>query len=208
MYPRQVPRTAPTAVRVALVERAAAMLARREPVTLRSLVAGTGVSTMAVYTHFDGMPGLWRAVRHEGFVRLAARFDAVPTSDDAVRDLAAYGAIYQAHAGEHPDLYRAMFDDIHGLDDPVVADATFDALVGAVARAVADGRFGADCVPRDLATRYWAIGHGLAMLRLGLVLDADALPGHAQAVSVALFTDAGDDPARCRASVLSGWMVG
>ena len=47
------------------------MLARREPVTLRAVVAGTGVSTMAVYTHFDGMPGLWRAVRQEGFTRLA-----------------------------------------------------------------------------------------------------------------------------------------
>jgi len=184
------------------------MLARREPVTLRSLVAGTGVSTMAVYTHFDGMPGLWRAVRHEGFVRLLARFTDIRPTDDAVRDLAALGAIYQAHAREQPDLYRAMFDDSYGLDDAVVPDAAFDTLVDAAARAVADGRFDAGCVPRDLATRYWAVGHGLAMLRLGLVLDADALPGHAQALSVALFTDAGDDPARCRASVLAGWAGG
>lgn len=208
MYPRQVPRTAPAAVRLALVERAAAMLARREPVTLRSLVAGTGVSTMAVYTHFDGMPGLWRAVRHEGFVRLAARFDAVARSDDAVRDLAALGAMYQRHARENPDLYRAMFDDIHGLQDAAVADTTFDALVGAVERAVADGRFDPSTGSRDLATRYWAAGHGLAMLLLGSVLPAQALPGHAQGLAVALFTDAGDDPARCRASVLDGWMGG
>jgi AcrR family transcriptional regulator len=208
MYPRQVPRTAPAAVRLALIERAAAMLAAREPVTLRGLVAGTGVSTMAVYTHFDGMPGLWRAVRQEGFVRMLARFDAVPRTADAVRDLAALGASYQAHAREQPDLYRAMFDDSYGLDDAVVPDATFDALVEAAARAVADGRFDAACVPRDLATRYWAFHHGLAMLRLGLVLDAETLPGHAQALSIALCTAAGDDPDRCRASVLAGWAGG
>ena len=177
------------------------MLAAREPVTLRGLVAGTGVSTMAVYTHFDGMPGLWRAVRQEGFVRLLARFDAV-------RDLAALGASYQAHAREQPDLYRTMFDDSYGLDDAVVPDATFDTLVDAAARAVADGRFDAACAPRDLATRYWAFLHGLAMLRLGLVLDAEALPGHAQELSVALFTGAGDDPDLCRASVLAGWAGG
>ena len=208
MYRCQVPRTAPAAVRLALIERAAAMLAAREPVTLRGLVAGTGVSTMAVYTHFDGMPGLWRAVRQEGFVRMLARFDAVPRTTDAVRDLAALGASYQAHAREQPDLYRVMFDDSYGLDDAVVPDAAFDALVEAAARGVADGRFDAACVPRDLATRYWAFHHGLAMLRLGLVLDADALPGHARALSVALFIDAGDDPARCRASVLAGWAGG
>lgn len=205
MYDCHVPRTAPVAVRLALIERAASMLAAREPVTLRGLVAGTGVSTMAVYTHFDGMPGLWRAVRHEGFVRLGDRVAAVPRTDDAVRDLAALGAAYQAHAGDHPDLYRTMFDDLHGLDDPTVADTTFAALVGTAGRAVADGRFDAGCAPHDLATRYWAAGHGLAMLLLGGVLGADALPGHAQALSVALFTDAGDDPARCRASVLAGW---
>ena len=48
------------------------MRARREPVTLRALVEGTGASTMAVYPHFGGMPGLWSAVRQEGFTRLTA----------------------------------------------------------------------------------------------------------------------------------------
>ena len=67
----QVPRTADPGVRVALVERAAEMLARREVVTLRALVDSVGTSTMAVYTHFGGMAGLWRAVRQEGFTRLA-----------------------------------------------------------------------------------------------------------------------------------------
>ncbi len=53
------------------------MLRTRQPVTLRALVAGTGVSTMAVYTYFGGMDGLWKALRQEGFTRLAAKLACV-----------------------------------------------------------------------------------------------------------------------------------
>ncbi|GAA2886227.1 hypothetical protein GCM10020220_090540 [Nonomuraea rubra] len=66
-------RTKDPAIRSLLIDRAAQLLAAREPVTLRSLVAGTGVSTMAVYTYFGSMDGLWAAMRQEGFTRLAAR---------------------------------------------------------------------------------------------------------------------------------------
>ncbi|NEK86613.1 helix-turn-helix transcriptional regulator, partial [Blastococcus saxobsidens] len=68
-----MPRVADPAVRTALVEAAAEMLAGRLPVTARSLADRAGTSTTALYTHFGGMPGLWRAVRQEGFTRLAAR---------------------------------------------------------------------------------------------------------------------------------------
>lgn len=205
MYPGQVPRTAPAAVRTLLVERAAEMLARREPVSLRSLVSGTGVSTMAVYTHFDGMPGLWRAVRQEGFVRLAGELAGVPRSDDPVRDLAALGAAYQRNATAHPDLYRAMFDAAYDLEDPSVAAAGFDVLVDGVAGARAQGRFAPGTDDRRVATRFWASGHGLTMLRIGEVLDPETYRAESEAVAVALFVDAGDDPDRCRTSVALGY---
>ena len=128
MYHRQVPKIASPAVRRALIERAAEMLARREPVTLRSVVAGTGVSTMAVYTHFDGMPGLWRAVRQEGFSRLAAELTKVRPSRDPVRDLVSYGGAYLSNALTHPDLYRAMFDAGFDLEDPQAAGDWFAVL--------------------------------------------------------------------------------
>lgn len=208
MYPGQVPRTASAAVRTLLVERAAEMLARREPVSLRSLVSGTGVSTMAVYTHFDGMPGLWRAVRQEGFVRLARELSGVPTGDDPVRDLAALGAAYQRNAIAHPDLYRVMFDEAYDLEDPSVAAAGFDLLVDGVARARTDGRFDAGADDRRVATRFWASGHGLTMLRLGGVLDPDTYRAESEAVAVALFVDAGDDRERCRDSVARGYAAG
>jgi AcrR family transcriptional regulator len=65
---------------------------------------------MAVYTHFDGMPGLWRAVRAEGFERLGRRIAAARPGRDPVEHLASLGVAYVAHALREPDLYRVMFD--------------------------------------------------------------------------------------------------
>ena len=140
------------------------MLRTREPITLRSLVAGTGVSTMAVYTYFGGMDGLWKALRQEGFTRLAARFATVPTSEDPVQDLTALGAAYLGNALDHPDLYRVMFDASFDLEDLEAADATLDYLVRAAERAKDAGRFRADTDPLELATQSWAVAHGLVSL--------------------------------------------
>lgn len=200
---RNMPRSADPAVRTALVEAAARMLASREAVTARSLAQRTGTSTTALYTHFGGMPGLWRAVRQEGFTRLGRQLEAVPRTDDPVQDLAALGAGYVAAAVREPHLYRAMFDAAVELEDPAAADATFGALVETAGRAARAGRFTADAA--DVATRFWMAGHGLAMLVLTAVLPADVIRAHGQELAVGVFVAAGDDPARCRESVRRGW---
>ncbi|WP_205843768.1 TetR/AcrR family transcriptional regulator [Nakamurella deserti] len=200
-----MPRAAPRAVRMTLIDTAAAMLAAREPVTLRALATRSGTTTMAVYTHFDGMPGLWRAVRQEGFVRLAARLDAIGESDDPVADLAALSSGYQAAALSAPDLYRAMFDAAADLDDPAVADHGFALLVTATARAVTAHRLDGTTDPGSLATQLWAAGHGLAMLAVTGVLPPAAIPAPAVELVIAVCTAAGDEPARCRRSVTAGW---
>jgi AcrR family transcriptional regulator len=204
----QVPRTASPAVRAALVERAAEMLAAREPVTLRALVEGTGASTMAVYTHFGGMPGLWRAVRQEGFTRLAARLSTVPMGEDPVADLAALGAAYVANALAAPALYRAMFDAAADLADPDAAYAPFRTLVDCAARARDGGRFAEGSDPQDVATRLWAAGHGLTMLVLTGALPPEALDAHAPALVTALVVAAGDRGDRAERSVRAGWSSG
>lgn len=181
------------------------MLARREPVTLRALVKGTGTSTMAVYTHFGGMPGLWSAVRQEGFTRLAERLANLTPTQDPVRDLVALGAAYVANALVNPHLYRAMFDAAAELENPDAADASFAALVSCAARARDCGRFGASCDTPALATQFWALGHGLTMLVLTGVLPREALAVHAPAAATALFVAAGDGERRCRRSVRAGW---
>lgn len=173
--------------------------------TLRALVAGTGVSTMAVYTHFDGMAGLWRAVRQEGFSRLAAELATVKTTRDPVRDLVSFGAAYLANALTHPALYRAMFDAGFDLEDPRAAADSFAVLVSCATRAKELGRFANRTDPEAVATRYWVFGHGLAMLVLTGVLPGEALDDHVRPTATAFFVAAGDEEERCRRSVREGW---
>ncbi|MGP3989206.1 TetR/AcrR family transcriptional regulator [Streptomyces sp. 3N207] len=197
-------RTKDPAVRSLLLERAAQLLRTRQPVTLRTLVAGTGVSTMAVYTYFGGMDGLWNALRQEGFIRLTAKLTAVELSEDPVRDLAALGAAYLSNALESPDLYRVMFDAGFDLEDTDAADETLHCLVRAIERAKTSGRFRGEVDPLELATQSWTIGHGLASLVATGPLPHQALV-HGVPMLTALFTSAGDEPGRCRRSVEHGW---
>jgi AcrR family transcriptional regulator len=204
MYLGAMARTKDPAVRTLLLERAAHMLRTREPITLRSLVAGTGVSTMAVYTWFGGMDGMWKALRQEGFTRLAARFGTVTSTADPVLDLTALIAAYLGNALDHPDLYRVMFDATFDLEDLRAADATLEHLVQAVARGRKADRFRAGIDPLELAIQAWIIGHGLVSLVSPGPLPRETL-AHGVPMFTALFVGAGDEPGRCRQSVERGW---
>ncbi|MEC3976360.1 TetR/AcrR family transcriptional regulator [Amycolatopsis sp. H20-H5] len=192
------------AVRTLLIERAAHLLRTREPITLRSLVAGTGVSTMAVYTYFGDMNGVWKGLRQEGFTRLAARFATVVTSEDPVRDLTALIAAYLGNALEHTDLYRVMFDANFDLEDLKAADATLEYLVQAAERGRQAGRFPDGTDPLELATQSWTVAHGLVSLVANGPLPRATLANGVPLLT-ALFIATGDDPAACRLSVANGW---
>jgi AcrR family transcriptional regulator len=191
-------------VRVELVEQAAAMLASKEPLTLRAVAERSGTSTMSVYTHFGGMPGLRRAVRIEGFRRLVAQLEGVVDTDDPVRDLAALGAAYLRHGLTHPHLYRTMFDPDTGLDDDEIAAEGLRRLTKAASRAREAGRFHAE--PADVALRQWVAGHGLLDLVIRGVLPTASATAHGAALALGVFLAAGDDPERCRGSVRAGWV--
>ena len=203
------PRPAQPNLRNTLIEAAAAILAAGGPAALstRRLAREVKTSTMAVYTYFDGMDDLVRAMVHEGFARLAARMKAVGPSADPVADVVALGRVYRRNAGDHPHLYSVMFggsglagfslnddDRMHGL-------YTLEILVKAVARCIAAGRFR----PGDeqlVAHQLWTALHGLVTLELGGYLfkpyDADAC---FDAQVCGLIIGAGDGIEQARASM-------
>ncbi len=183
------------------------MLGQRESITLRALVDGTGVSTMAVYTYFGGMDGLRMAVRQEGFTRLEALLQGVPVTRDPVKDLVALSAAYVTNAAHNPDLYRVMFEDGIALEDPAAADNTLEHLVQAVARARDHGRLRDDVDPLDLATQCWIVGHGLVSLVVTGPLPLQAIH-HGAAMLTSLLTGAGDATDTCKRSVRLGWKPG
>jgi AcrR family transcriptional regulator len=164
-------------LRLALVDAAAHLIATEGParLTLRRLADAVGTSTMAIYTHFGGMPELRRAVRREGFARLAARLAAVeqtPT-DDPLADLARLGLAYYENATTNPDLYRIVFME-QPLDsaDAVIGSESFEFLVTGVQRCITEGAFdAADAV--ELATQIWALGHGGLTLQLAGLLSPE-----------------------------------
>src|SRR5438874_7618362 len=128
----------------ALLEAAAHVIATDGPgrLTVRRVADEAGTSTMAVYTHFGGMPGLRQAVRREGFARLSARLAAVPKTDDPIADLALLGVAYYENATANPDLYRVVFMEEPFSDaDAVIGSQAFQFLVDGVQRCIASHKF-------------------------------------------------------------------
>ena len=160
---------------------------------------------MAVYTYFDGMAGLWGAVRQEGFRRLAERTRTVTPGKDPVRHLAALGVAYVDNALANPDLQRVMFDARFALPDPAAADETFGHLIAAARQAIEIGRFSPKQNAADIALRFWASGHGIVSLAVTGVVTSKDLRRHAPIMATATFIDAGDTPELARRSIKAAW---
>ena len=169
------PKAADPKVRMALVEKAAELIAAEGPgnLSLRKLATAVGTSTMAVYTHFGGMDELRREVRREGFNRLRDHLTAVPRTDDPIADMDQLGTAYYVNAVTNPHLYRAIFmegpvdtgDVETGLD-------TFMQLVDAVQRCIDAGAF----EPGDayfMAQQLWAVSHGVVTLELAGLFEPE-----------------------------------
>ena len=184
------------------------MLPRRETISLRKLVDGTGLSTMAVYTYFDGMPGLLGAVRQEGFSRLAAGLARLSSSDDPVADLAATGAAYAASARRSPEFYALMFDGSLPLPDEAAADGALGHLVAAVQRCVDSGRFVSSLDAVGFAHEVWLFGHGACMLFVTGVMPFEVVEPVMRSGLARLYSAAGEDPERAGRSVADGWRRG
>lgn len=197
------PKVADPAMRTALIEHAARLIAEEggDALTLRRLAAEVGTSTMAIYTHFGGMEELRREVRREGFVRLARHLGGVEATDDPVADLIVLGWAYHVNATTNPDLYRVMFMErtLDGEPGSRLDDTTFQMLIGAVARCLDAGRI-RPAEPLALAHQLWATSHGVAALQLaGILAPGDAVDT-LEALGANLISGFGDDLERLAAS--------
>lgn len=165
--------TDPNDVPRRLIEAAARLLGEEGPSALstRRLARETGTSTMAVYTHFGGMPRLVSEVAAEGFRRLIASVAEVRPSDDATLDLRRMAAAYRANALANRYLYAVMFGSASlggfRLDAAAaeVGSEAFAQLRDAVARAMELGALRRGD-PSAVAGQFWSALHGYVMLEL------------------------------------------
>ena len=174
----------------------------------RRLAAEIDASTMAVYTHFGGMPRLLEAVVLEGLGRFAAHVRSrAAETEDPVADLMAGGMAYGEFAFPNPQLYRLMF----GLTDsprlplfafdvtepgrpgtPPEGSEAFSVLLGSVERVLAAGRFR----PQEAtvaAAQVLSATHGFVLLSIGGLLgDPESVNDVIAQMSVNLMVGLGD----------------
>jgi AcrR family transcriptional regulator len=202
------PRPADPTIRAALIETAARILAADGPNALstRRLAAEAGTSTMAVYTHFGSMDQLRRAIRAEGFARLAGELDALPRTGDAVADLAAGGLTYLASGLASPELYRAMFTDRPPAGDDDAGAGIFQRLTDDVTRCITAGRF--DPADPSLALAWageiWTMRHGMVTLALTGLLPVEQVRFLLTDMTYRLAVGYGDGPSVAGPSVNEG----
>lgn len=171
-----------------LVAATSAVLERDLPaaVQARTLAGEIGASTMAVYTHFGGMPKLIEAVLREGLARFAEHTRGVPHTEDPMADLIAGGLAYGEFALQNPQLYRLLFgltDLGRGLQLPEGAATPWDlaegvdalsVLVSAVERVIEAGRIR----PQDpvrAAIQVLCATHGFVLLAMGGFINSQGL---------------------------------
>lgn len=195
------PRAPDPRIRTKLIETAARLLAEEGPdaLTTRRLAAEVGTSTMAVYTYFDGMEELRRAVRVEGFERLARFLDAIEPNEDAVTYVSALGGAYFVNALSNPHIYKQMFLDPPIEEKPEVGIQTLDRVVNAVAKAMEAGRFTQND-PLHVAKQCWSMTHGIVTITMAGLLTIDESIELLMDMGVNLFVGLGDEQASARRS--------
>jgi AcrR family transcriptional regulator len=173
--------TAPDDVRRRLLEAAALLVDEDGPdaLTARKVATAAGTSTMAVYTHFGGMPALVKEMVAEGFARLNEHQRAVPHTDDPLADLLALSMAYRDNAVQNPHLYAVMFGatSLKGFtlteEDMGEGLEAFAILTDYISRAMDSGQLRRQ-EPAHVAAQVWTAMHGYVMLELaGLHLPPD-----------------------------------
>jgi len=197
-----------------LVAAALAVLERDGPAAIqaRTLASEIGASTMAVYTHFGGMPKLIEAVMREGLARFAEHTRAVPHTDDPMADLIAGGLAYGEFAMQNPQLYRLLFglSDL-GAGHKLSADAgtpwdlaegvdALSVLVSAVERVIAAGRIRPQ-EPTPAATQILSATHGFVLLAMGGFIDAQGVQDVMIPMAVNVMVGLGDTRRRAKRSL-------
>lgn len=209
-------KASPEAVRDLLVAATIELLAREGPsaIKARSVAAAAGLSTMAVYSHFGGVPELLNAATDHGFTQMGGVLAGVPPTDDPVADLflMALGTRHFARANRH--LYDLMFglstratyrlapgSHLRRSGQSLAFREAYRHLLDASARWVASGRT-APQRPEAVAAQLWSFVHGFVSLELAdhFTEFAEPVAEVLMPLGIALCIGLGDSPERARAS--------
>lgn len=149
-----------------------------DALTVRRIATEAGMSTMNVYSRFGGKDGVIDVLYIDGFKRLFAALDEVPTTNDARHDLLESARAYRHFAIANPTYYRIMFRSaIHEFTPSEEATALalsgLEVFVDRIVAGQQRGDLAADPQhqSQEVAAWLWATCHGLVSLELNGVAN-------------------------------------
>ena len=168
--------------RQTILEAALALIVEKGPddLSLREVARRVDYSPAAIYEYFGGKDDLVATLCSDGMKRLAATLREA-TADAPLREyLTELGLGYLRFAQDHSAHYRLMFNYLlstrRSLAEPGDEEDAYRILLTAVEAGINAGAFEltGDDHADHLSYAFWALLHGLAMLRLTKLKDFDA----------------------------------
>lgn len=180
------------ATRAQVVEAGTKLLAAEGNAGLsaRRIATEIDASTMAVYTHFDGMDGLRRAIRDHGFAILREAWGSVEQTEDPVADLTVFGMRYLLFGLSNPNLYRSMF--FESTSSGEIRPDLMGAAVDFPRRCFEHGRF-THGEPEEAMWLLWTATHGLTAALLSGIVELDEVEARTRFLGMTLYTGFGDE---------------
>lgn len=142
--------------------------------SVRAIAKLAGVSTIGIYSHFQGKQGILDTLYIEGFEHVGEAMLAAIEIDDP-RAAAIEGArLYLDVAKSHEAIYRLIFGEVDLAYEPgeearAAALKAFGYLVNIAARLLSEGASLAE--KQVIALRIWALVHGYVSLQHHAVRD-------------------------------------
>ncbi len=146
---------------------------------MRGIASSLGISTTALYQHFDSKAAILDEIRRMGLSMLAGRLrEACEGTDDPAERIHRMARAYVRFARDNPWLYTVLAEeDAPEWKNLLEAEArAFLEPLEVVRQALRDGarggRFRADLDPTTAAYELWAVVHGVAsLLRTGRISE-------------------------------------
>ncbi|MBT8149442.1 MAG: TetR/AcrR family transcriptional regulator [Pseudomonadales bacterium] len=139
-----------------------------QALSVRAIASQAGVSTIGIYSHFDGKQGVLDALYIEGFELVSAALEVPGAQQDPVRALLKAARNYMQLAEQNRAHYRLIFGDSEGDYTPSeqarrVGAQAFDRLTEAVALALPKAKNKKQ--QQAAALQIWSLLHGSVSLR-------------------------------------------
>ncbi len=136
--------------------------------SVRAISQRAGLSTIAIYSHFQGKQGVLDALYVEGFGLVRQAVLSVAAMEDPIEAALASGQKYLDIAHHNEGHYRLIFGETGAAYTPSdhaagAAREAFEALVAAVARLLPAET--SESHQQRAALRVWATLHGYVSLR-------------------------------------------